>query len=95
MATKSKVKYDKVECPICHKMLDPRGLGTHNRHVHSAPKRTLGEAYVDPAVAEAIDRANADGDTSWDVVMIPISREVILKLVTEWLQMGAKSKPKA
>lgn len=87
--TKKVIKFEKVECEVCHKMFDPRGLGVHRRH-HADHKRTLGEAYVDPAVAAAIDRANADGDTSWDVVMVPISREVIMKLVNEWMSKGAK-----
>lgn len=101
MRTKRVIKFEKVECEVCHKMFDPRGLGVHRRHhadhkrhdrvdSNEVSKRTLGEAYVDPAVAAAIDRANADGDTSWDVVMVPISREVIMKLVNEWMSKGAK-----
>lgn len=83
-------KFTKVHCSVCHKLVDPRGIGGHMR-LHKNGKKTLGEAYVQPETLAAVERANENGDHSWDVVMVPISREVIVKLVTQWMQKGQET----
>ncbi len=78
-----KTKFEKVKCPTCEKLVDPRGMGAHQRmHVSAGSSHEASEGRTQTVQVGPDDVFMIPVD-SYGVVWV--SREVIIKLVREWI----------
>lgn len=87
-------KYPKVKCPTCEKMVDPRGMGAHqkmHRVVDLPPTPAEKAAVRRIATTFASKVGGVNSSLSNDMIMVPISRAYLLSIIHRWLDAGGLS----